>query len=324
VGEYRGCGAAAGKRDCAPPGAIWQLTRPAKASSLPANSTLMTRFISGLLILLLSLTSLPAATLEEIAADPQLWPAEVTVTATTKASVITNGQPAGMLLLGAGKKIAVIGVAVDGVTGKIGGTTVRVAADKTNLLQQATAGGVTAEPSASSPSGALAAETPAPEPERMPLWASPMQKLFAGKLIQYQNGKLNKVAVSALDDVKYYALYYSASWCGPCRQFTPGFVSAYRELKQAYPEFEVVFISADHSAGDMLGYMREDKMAWPAVNFDQREQKMIEYSGPGIPCLVLVDAKGKVLADTYRGDDYLGPQQALEATRKILKKNHGS
>ncbi|MEI6105960.1 MAG: thioredoxin-like domain-containing protein [Opitutae bacterium] len=280
----------------------------------------MTRLISGLLFLLLSLALLPAATLEEIAADPQLWPAEVTVTATTKARVIANGQPAGMLLLGAGKKIAVLGVAADGVTGKIGGTTVRVAADKTNLLQQpAGPAAAPAQPAANAPAAA-----PDEEPDRLHAWATPMQRLFAGKLVQYQNGKLGKVSVASLDDVKYYALYYSASWCGPCRQFTPGFVSTYRELKQAYPEFEVVFISADHSAADMLGYMREDKMAWPAVNFDQREQKMVEYSGPGIPCLVLVDAKGKVLADTYHGDDYLGPQQALEATRKILRKNHGS
>jgi nucleoredoxin len=283
----------------------------------------MTRILCFLLLVFLLPGRLGAQTLEELIADPQLWPKEVVMLATTKASIITNGQPAGMLLLGAGKKLTVIGVAADGVTGKIGGTTVRVAADKTNLLQ-APAGSAVAEPPAAAQSRSTTTEAPAPEAERMPLWASPMQKLFAGKLVQYQNGKLNKVAVSALDDVKYYALYYSASWCGPCRQFTPGFVSAYRELKQAYPEFEVVFISADHSAGDMLGYMREDKMAWPAVNFDQREQKMIEYSGPGIPCLVLVDAKGKVLADTYRGGDYLGPQQALEATRKILKKNHGS
>jgi nucleoredoxin len=125
-----------------------------------------------------------------------------------------------------------------------------------------------------------------------------------------------------LAGVKYYGLYYSASWCGPCRAFTPGFVSAYRELKAAHPEFEVVFVSADHSAGDMLDYMREDRMPWLAVKYEQREQKVIEYSGPGIPCLVLVDAKGKVLADTYSGDDYLGPQQVLDKTRRILQQSN--
>lgn len=66
--------------------------------------------------------------------------------------------------------------------------------------------------------------------------------------------------------------------------------------------------------------MREDRMRWPAVKYDRREEQLLRYSGPGIPCLVLGDVQGKVLADTFRDEDYLGPQQALAATRRFLKR----
>lgn len=268
-----------------------------------------------LVLSLSTIVRLPAAhSLAELAADPQLWPAEVTLVAATKASVIKDGQPAGMMLIGGGKKLTVTHVALDGVTGKVGGTTVKVPVEKTSLLADPAVAPAAAE-------APVVAETPVTETTAAPMAGPPsaMQRLFTGKLLRFANGKPQNAAATELAGVKYYALYYSASWCGPCRAFTPGFVQAYRELKQAHPEFEVIFISGDHSAGEMLAYMREDKMPWLAVKYDRREQQMIDYSGPGIPCLVLVDAKGKVLADTYRGETYLGPQQALEATKRILK-----
>lgn len=269
---------------------------------------------------------LSAATLPELVADPQLWPAEVTLVAATKAQVIKDGHAAGMMLIGAGKKLTVSGVALDGVTGKVGGSTVKVPVEKTTLLAGPVAAPATAAHAAVAPvavaEAPVTAEAPAAEAPAGAVAGPPsaMQRLFTGKLLRYANGKPQNVGAEALAGVKYFALYYSASWCGPCRAFTPDLVQAYRELKPAHPEFELIFISGDYSAGEMLAYMREDKMPWLAVKYDRREQKMVDYSGPGIPCLVLVDAKGRVLADSYRGETYLGPQQVLETTRQILKK----
>jgi len=271
-------------------------------------------------LFLFAIARLSAATLPELVADPQLWPAEVTVLVATKAQVIKDGKAAGMMLVGAGKKLALSGVALDGVTGKLGGATVKVPVEKTNLLADSVAAPATtpAAPAEKSvtvaaPAAVATAGAPAGAP-------GPMQRLFTGKLVRFADGKPQNVGPEALAGVKYYALYFSASWCGPCRAFTPDLVRAYRELKPAHPEFELIFISGDNSAGDMLAYMREDKMPWLAVKYDRREQKMVDYSGPGIPCLVLVDAKGRVLADSYQGETYLGPQQVLETTKQILKK----
>ena len=278
-----------------------------------------------LLTALLALPALlPALTLEELAEQRELWPAKVILTGTVKATVVRNGQPGGLMLLGAGRSLIVTAITAEGVTGRVGGDTVRVTADKTDLFEQVGR----AHPETAGATPAAVAPAPAPVPAEAPRASVPsavrstaMQRLFGGKLVRYAGGGLQPMAAEELAGIKYYALYFSASWCGPCRQFTPGLVKAYRELKQAYPEFEVVFISSDRSAADMLGYMRDDKMTWPAVRYDRREQKMASYSGPGIPCLVLVDEKGNVLADSFRGDDYLGPQHVLAETQRILRQN---
>jgi nucleoredoxin len=268
-------------------------------------------FLSALLCL-----ARPAAaeTLADLVADPQHWPTEVTVPAATKATVLRDGQPAGMMLIGAGKKIAVTEITADSVTGKTGGTTVRVPLAKTNLAALAM---VTAAP----PAPVVAAQPPGPKapPPGTPAGVTtPMQRMFGGSLVRCDDGTLHDVDASTLSGVKYYALYYSASWCGPCRQFTPSLVAAYRELKRAHPEFELIFVSADRSAGAMADYMKDDAMPWLAVKFDSRSQKMIDYSGPGIPCLVLVDSHCNVLSDSFQGENYLGPNHVLDDTRRIL------
>lgn len=260
-----------------------------------------------------------AQSLEQIVADPQLWPAQVTVVGAARGTVIKDGKPAGIMLVGAGTKLAVTAIAADGVTGKVGAATVRVPVEKTNLLGQpavASAPAIAApvEPAMPAPAAASAPSAPAKAGG-----SNAMQRLLGGKLVRLANNRLEPVAAEQLAGVKYYGLYYSASWCGPCRQFTPRFVNAYRQLKQAHPEFEVVFVSADRSAGDMADYMKEDQMPWLAVKYDQRTEKITSYSGSGIPCLVLVDAKGQVLSDSFEGDNYVGPGKVLQDAQRILR-----
>lgn len=278
----------------------------------------LARFVLALAGLLCGSAASRAATLEELATAPERWPAEITVLAATRGTIIKNGQPAGAMLVGAGRVLAVAKIGADGVTGRIGGTLVLVPAEKTDLAQRleltpATPPAATA--AAAAPAPATTASGPAPAPRKIPAM---MQRLLAQKLVRSAGGRVGPVTDAAIAEVRYFALYYSASWCGPCRAFTPQLVRAYQELKTQHPEFEVVFVSADHSAGDMADYMKEASMPWLAVNYAKRDNKIMSYSGPGIPCLVLVDAQGQVLADSYEGDNYVGPQRVLAATRKIL------
>lgn len=276
--------------------------------------------------LLVGLWALPfvarAATLEEIVANQALWPTEVVVLASTKATVLKQDQPAGMMLLGAGKKVAVIRLTAAGVVGRTGGDVVEVPANKTDLLQRVGAPGA---PAAKEPVAAPAEAAPAADPvptKAASAGSTIMQRRLSGKIVRLNGSSLQAADDSALEGVKYYALYYSASWCGPCKQFTPELVKLYKVLKGAHPEFEVVFLSADRSSGDMRDYMRADKMPWLALKYDLREKnpELMRYAGPGIPCLVLVDASGRVLSDSFEGDNYVGPGKVLQDTAKILQR----
>jgi nucleoredoxin len=116
-----------------------------------------------------------------------------------------------------------------------------------------------------------------------------------------------------LENKKVLALYFSASWCGPCRQFTPKLVNFYQEMLSRYgPDmFEIVFISRDQNLNDLLAYYQ--KMPWLAVTAENVD-KVTELLAPryqlqGIPHLVILDGvdasvytldgRGKVLEDPY-------------------------
>lgn len=287
--------------------------------------------------------SLAAMTMAELAQQPEHWPAQVAVTATTKAAVIKNGQPAGLMLVGAGKQITVSGIAADGVTGKFGGTTIRVPVKQTDLLKRLEEASITIEePEPAAEEEAPPAKKAEPAPKKAepapkkaapvaaaeiaaPAEITPIQRSLAGRLVRLEKGGLKTYDARQLNGVKYYGVMFSAGWCGPCRQFAPVLLEQYRQLKKAYPEFELVFYSWDNSAGEMTNYMREEAMPWPALKYADREdiKELARLAGPGIPCLVLIDASGKVLAHSFKGDDYLGPGVVLDKTWQVLKKSHG-
>ncbi|XP_044967845.1 probable nucleoredoxin 1-2 [Hordeum vulgare subsp. vulgare] len=95
------------------------------------------------------------------------------------------------------------------------------------------------------------------------------------------------------------ALYFSASWCPPCRRFTPKLIEAYKELTSLGKSFEVVFVSGDQDEEAFNAYFA--KMPWLAVPFSDSEgRKNLDerFEVNGIPHLVFLDAKtGEVLTD---------------------------
>jgi nucleoredoxin len=210
-----------------------------------------------------------------------------------------------------GKKIQADFVEVKGVEGsKVvvlkmnGGKTYDVAldqlspADQTFVKDQAKA-------------ATAAAPAPAAKPE-----AAATKSIFGdmlkGKLVAVNGKKVGKYEMAA--EPKFYAFYFSASWCGPCQAFTPKLVEFYNTSEGKKKEFEVIFVSRDNDENAMEEYMTKDKMPWPAISFRhlERLKKVQEFSGNGIPCLVLVDAEGNVVSDSYEGTKYVGPYKVMD------------
>jgi nucleoredoxin len=135
-----------------------------------------------------------------------------------------------------------------------------------------------------------------------------------GDLVRLHNGAVAADEDDAdLSGKKLIALYFSAHWCPPCRKFTPNLVDFYNRVASLHPEFEIIFVSYDRSAYGMQTYIRETNMPWPAIDYAKISAKpeITKYAGSAIPCLVLVDAAGKVISDSYAGKEYRGPQKVL-------------
>jgi nucleoredoxin len=157
--------------------------------------------------------------------------------------------------------------------------------------------------------------------------SSPFVAKFKGHLIVMDHGTPKEFDASTLKDVKYWAFYYSASWCGPCRAFTPKLVDFYRYFKKSHPNFEVIFVGNDGTQAAMVAYMKEDEMAWPSMKYPDLDQPAVsvkKYFGPAIPDLVLTDENGKVLSDSFHGEKYVGPTKVMDDIKKMVPRPDGN
>lgn len=247
------------------------------------------------------------------------WPETLTVKEATNFEIVRAGKVTGTVALAAGATLAV-SAAPEGewVRVRLRNLEGRVRMAHTNLAH-APIPAATAPPVAAWATPAVEEPVAPPEPEHVP--ATKMERWLAGKLVRRELAGVQPVTPARLAGVKFYAIYFSASWCPPCREFTPGLVDAYGKIRSMYPEFEIVLVSRDESERAMTAYMSHDKMEWPAVRWAESKslREINRFAGDGIPCLVLVDAEGKVLSDSYRWGRYVGPDAVLEDTWKILR-----
>ena len=138
-----------------------------------------------------------------------------------------------------------------------------------------------------------------------------LEELIGTELV---DAKGNKVETSSLSG-KLIGLYFSASWCGPCRTFTPELVK-FRDRNDE--KFEVVFVSGDRSADDQQEYMKDYDMDWPAIPFDSplRQQLGDKYGITGIPSLVIIDDQGNLITKNGRSEISGSDSDARKALRE--------
>ena len=148
-----------------------------------------------------------------------------------------------------------------------------------------------------------------------------ISKLLKSGLLKNSKSRLKPYKDPQFGAKKYYAIYFSAHWCGPCHRFTPTLVDFYNDVKKKYPDdFELVFMSRGKSSGAMKKYVRQYDMPWPVVKFSKaRNHKLLKHMGRGIPSLVILDGDGKVISDSYVNGKYVGPAKPMRDLERLLK-----
>ncbi|CUG90309.1 tryparedoxin, putative [Bodo saltans] len=111
--------------------------------------------------------------------------------------------------------------------------------------------------------------------------------------------KAGELALSSLAG-KTVFLYFSASWCPPCRGFTPQLGAFYDKFAKD-KNFEVVFVSWDEEEDDFNGYY--EKMQWATLPFDEAKSKELTqtFNVESIPTLIGIDAdSGEIVTRSAR------------------------
>ncbi len=149
-----------------------------------------------------------------------------------------------------------------------------------------------------------------------------VRKMIDGKLLRLENGSLRPYPADELKRVRIFAFYYSAFWCGPCRQFTPKLVEYYQRVKVKHPELEIIFVSGDHTAASMQTYMEKTGMPFPAITFDAIKASSVrQYAGGSIPWLSLVNASGEPISSNAKTKQYVAPIEILNGLDQIFAKS---
>lgn len=140
---------------------------------------------------------------------------------------------------------------------------------------------------------------PAPDPAAAGP-ASVFDDILDGKLVKLQ-GKSLRSFKDFKKPAKFYVFYYTASWCGPCHQFTPSLVEFYNGNKN--DNFEIVLITSDRDKDAMEQYAEEMKMPWPQLKLDEAGdfKKEFKHGVTGIPSVIVCDLEGNNLGN-FRGN----------------------
>ena len=119
--------------------------------------------------------------------------------------------------------------------------------------------------------------------------------VFAGRQLRKRSGVI--VYPEEQLQNKIVALYFSAGWCPPCRQFTPILNEFYQELRQQDLPFEIVFVPSDKTAEDMNKYMKDCHGDWLAVPFGHEIIKELKkrYHITAIPKVIVITDDGEAV-----------------------------
>jgi len=160
-------------------------------------------------------------------------------------------------------------------------------------------------------------------PKGMPWEPKPLLDLLhGGKYMAGSGGELSDIDLRN----KTVALYFSASWCVPCKKFSPKLVTAYKQsiskvnrteeeeekaatVKQ-HDDVEVLFVSLDQEEEAFDTY--RTSLPWPAVPFRDARRALLQMglAVKSIPALVILDQQGRVI--TASGVTELTGDEKLE------------
>ncbi|CAB3406170.1 unnamed protein product [Caenorhabditis bovis] len=110
--------------------------------------------------------------------------------------------------------------------------------------------------------------------------------------------------VNARDHIrgKIVVLYFSASWCNPCRQFTPLMKQLSEKIAETNQPIEVILVSKDYMRFQMEDYYEKAGFSFAVIPLKDPiiEKLMAAYNVAELPSCRVVDERGYLIDSDAR------------------------
>ncbi len=100
---------------------------------------------------------------------------------------------------------------------------------------------------------------------------------------------------------KYICLYFSASWCSPCKKFTPQLIEYYNRYKRNN-NFEVILIPYKEINAESFKKYYKNMPRYSTTRMKNYIKLKKLYKVTSVPNLIVLNKKGKVISDNGRYD----------------------
>lgn len=143
-------------------------------------------------------------------------------------------------------------------------------------------------------------------------------EFFRDGLVKLDSGRMESHRLDKNPN-KYFAFYYTASWCAPCKEFMPA-LKDFDQKSGSSNDYQIIVVSRDDSAGDMAQYAKASSINWPHIKSSKRKafEKQFPHPDGSIPNLVITDLQGKVLASAFHEGRYYGARYGLLQLHSLL------
>lgn len=147
------------------------------------------------------------------------------------------------------------------------------------------------------------------DPDKRP---SRIVEELKGKLVNADGTPAN----ADFANIKYFAIYYGANWCPWCHKLSPHLVKVMKEIGPRNPGLMFVMINDDDQPSEMLKYMAEAQMPWPALpKADAMKVGVLRSMMQTEPQLRIIDYYGNELYNCPGG----GPEQVSADVAELMK-----
>ena len=227
---------------------------------------------------------------EELASRSDLWPLNIKTTETITDDAgfpILKAATSGILL-----RIEEEKVILD--TGRLG--IVRIPISKTNALE-------------------IAREIESGEVAKS---NGNIVSMLGGKFFDPQGEGYQPLPYFEFKSVDYFLFYYARGRDDDCIRFTEKLRSEYKTIKDKLPHFELLMIPLDDDNEAMFKHLEEQQIPWPTMfhYMARGYQKALDHKPKNLPCLVLTDANGKILAHSIKDYERNNPESVLQIIKE--------